>query len=78
MERHDMNMYSIIIINPEIQSKTQYKQTWQSMQWIHNWHLFLLLLVRPIYLGMCPGVHLNTHTSIYEQAEVGSWKLMKN
>ena len=28
--------------------------------------VLLLLLVRPMYLGMCPGVHLNTHTSIYK------------
>ena len=32
----------------------------------------LLLLIRPIYLGMCPGVHLNTHKSIYE---LGEWLL---
>ena len=31
--------------------------------------ILLLLLVRPIYLSMCPGVHLNTHTSIYKQGE---------
>jgi len=32
--------------------------------------ILLLLLVRPIYLGMCHSVYLNTHTSIYEQVEV--------
>ena len=40
--------------------------------------ILLLLLVRPIYLSMSLGVHLNTYTSIYEQVEVYYWKLMKN
>ena len=31
--------------------------------------ILLLLLIRPMYLGICPDVHLNTHTSIYEQGE---------
>jgi len=32
--------------------------------------ILLLLLARPIYLGMCPSIHLNTHPSIYEQDEL--------
>jgi len=28
--------------------------------------ILLLLSIQPIYQVMCPGVHLNTHASIYE------------
>jgi len=36
-------------------------------------NILLLLLARPIYLGICLVVHLNTHSSIYEQVEVCYW-----
>ena len=42
-------------------------------------NILLLLLVRPIYLGMYPGVHLNAQTSIYELGEwllENCWRLM--
>jgi len=29
-------------------------------------NILLLLLIRPIYLSMCTGVHSIPHTSIYE------------
>ena len=67
-------MYNIIIINPEIRGKT-WRMQLRRNKWYnqvvgqHNSYylgILLLLLVRSLYLGMCPGVHLNTHTSIYK------------
>ena len=61
-----VSKYSIIIIKPEIRSKTRYNQSWQSIPQVHSWHLLLLLLlVLPWCLDMWTSVpaHIYPHLS---------------